>query len=219
MQTLVKRTLYLFLWITGLTALLALAGLVYLWFFSQGAEPTETRDLPHLGWLVSAVIAEIVAVVLILAKKGLKYLPETQTDKNSEDTIRFMQDFISSGTSATIVSNRVSWLVSNSELIEILKSKAQAGTRIEIITPNPLPDELRSALSGVSFIVTKEASPPEARFTLINGDRSGAERLAIARGVHPEHEITIFDNNSGPQIIAMARDMIRKSKALASNAT
>ncbi|MTW21839.1 hypothetical protein [Allochromatium palmeri] len=200
MQTLVKRTLYLFLWITGLTALLALSGLVYLWFFSQGTQPHETKDLPHLGWLVSAVIAEIVAVVLLLAKKGLKYLPETQTDKNSGDTIRFMQNFISSGTSATIVSNRVSWLASNSELIEILKDKAKAGIRIEIITPHALPDEIRDALAGVSFIVTKETNPPEARFTLINGDRSGAERLAIARGVHPEHEITIFDNNSGPQI-------------------
>lgn len=124
-----------------------------------------------------------------------------------------MQHFILSGTSATIVSNRVSWLASNSELIEILKSKAQAGIRIEIITPHPLPDELRNALTNVSLIVTKEANPPEARFTLINGDRSGAERLAIARGVHPEHEITNSDNNSGPQIIAMARDMIRKSKA------
>ncbi len=49
----------------------------------------------------------------------------------------------------------------------------------------------------------------------MNGDRSGAEKLAIARGVHPEHEITIFDSNSGPQIIAMAKDIIRKSRALA----
>jgi len=38
--------------------------------------------------------------------------------------------------------------------------------------------------------------------------------LAIARGSHPDHEITIFDNNSGPQIVAMAKDIIRKSKAL-----
>jgi hypothetical protein len=67
----------------------------------------------------------------------------------------------------------------------------------------------------VIFYTTGEDSPPEARFTLVNGHRSGAEKLAIARGGHPEHEITIFDNNSGPQIIAMAKDIIRKSKALA----
>ncbi len=69
-------------------------------------------------------------------------------------------------------------------------------------------------MKGASFIVTNENTLPEARFTLVNGDRSGAEKLAIARGVHPDHVITIFDNNSGPQIIAMAKDIIRKSKKL-----
>jgi hypothetical protein len=111
MQTLVKRTLYLFLWITGLTALLALVGLVYIWFFAEG------KELPHLAWIVSAVIAEMVAVVVLLAKKGLKYLPESRTDKDPADTIKFMREFISTGTNATIVSNRVSWLAQNQELI------------------------------------------------------------------------------------------------------
>jgi hypothetical protein len=49
---------------------------------------------------------------------------------------------------------------------------------------------------------------------LVNAGRSGAERLAIARGTHPNHEITIFDNSSGPQIIALAKDIIRRTKAL-----
>jgi hypothetical protein len=205
----------MFLWITGLTALLALVGIVNLWFFSQGADGTPSKELTHLGWLVAAVIGEIIAVVVLLAKKGLKYLPESKSDQKPEDTIKFMREFVLSGTSATIVSNRVSWLATNHELLNILKEKVQAGIRIEIITPRALPNEFLTALTGASFIVTNEGTPPEARFTLINGDRSGAERLAIARGVHPEHEITIFDSNSGPQIIAMARDLIRKSKALA----
>ena len=115
----------------------------------------------------------------------------------------------------TVVSNRVSWLSGNLDLVKILKSKIESGTRIEIITPKEVPNELRSALHGASFIVTNENVPPMARFTLVNGDRSGAEKLAIARGGHPDHEITIFDNNSGPQIIAMAKDIIRKSRELA----
>jgi len=212
MQNLVKHTLYLFLWITGITALLAIVGLAYVWFFS------EKTELPHLGWIITAVIAEMVTVVLMLAKKGMKYLPDTQTDKEPKDTLKFMEKFISAGTSATIVSNRVSWLSSDEKLISTLKSKIESGTRIEIITPKDVPDGVKSSLQGASFIVTHEDSPPEARFTLVNGERAGAEKLAIARGVHPDHEITIFDNNSGPQIIAMAKDIIRKSKDL-SNAT
>tara|TARA_B100002003_G_scaffold245652_2_gene273811 strand:- start:4410 stop:5048 length:639 start_codon:yes stop_codon:yes gene_type:complete len=209
MQNIVKNTLYLFLCITGLTAAITLAGIGYSWFFSPAIE------LPHLEWLIGSVIVEVVAVILMLAKKGLKYLPDTQTDKETKDTLKFMEIFISTGTSATVVSNRVSWLSGDDRLISILQSKIEKGTRIEIITPNEVPEMLRDKLNGASFIVTKENVSPEARFTLVNGDRSGAEKLAIARGVHPDHEITIFDNNSGPQIIAMAKDIIRKSKELA----
>lgn len=209
MQNLVKNTLYLFLWVTGATAIIALMGIAYIWFFSV------EQELPHLKWLIGSVIVEIIAVILMLAKKGLKYLPDTQTDKEPKDTLKFMENFISTGTSATIVSNRVSWLAGNQKLMSILKDKIDNGTRIEIITPSEVHTSLKDSLQGASFIVTKEDISPEARFTLINGDRSGAEKLAIARGVHPDHEITIFDNNSGPQIIAMAKDIIRKSKELA----
>ncbi|TEW48996.1 hypothetical protein [Psychromonas algicola] len=208
MQNLVKHTLYLFLWITGLTAALTLVGIGYAWFF------TEAKELAHLEWLIGSVIIEVVAVILMLAKKGMKYLPDSQTDKEPKDTLKFMEKFITTGTSATVVSSRVSWLAGDNNLISILQSKIEKGSRIEIITPNEVSKALRENLKGASFIVTKENTPPEARFTLVNSDRSGAEKLAIARGVHPEHEITIFDNNSGPQIIAMAKDIIRKSKEL-----
>jgi len=208
MQNLVKITLYLFLCITGLTAILALLGIGYAWFSS------EKPELPHLGLLIGSVIVEIVVVILMLAKKGMKYLPDTQTDKDPKGTLKFMEKFISSGTSATVVSNRVSWLAGDQNLISILQSKIENGTRIEIITPDEVSETLKKSLNGALFITTNEGISPEARFTLVNGDRSGAEKLAIARGVHPDHEITIFDNNSGPQIIAMAKDIIRKSKDL-----
>lgn len=212
MQSLVKNTLYLFIFITGLTAAMTLSGIGYAWFSS------EPKKLPHLEWLIGSLIIEVIVVVLMLAKKGMKYLPDTQTDKEPKDTLKFMEKFISMGTSASVVSNRVSWLVGDDKLISTLQSKIEGGTRIEIITPAAVPDVLREKLKGASFIITKEPFSPEARFTLVNGDRSGAEKLAIARGVHPDHEITIFDNNSGPQIIAMAKDIIRKSKELSNAA-
>lgn len=207
MQKIVKHTLYLFLWITGLTALITLAGIGYIWFSGK-------TELPHLELLITSVIVEMVAVVMMLAKKGMKYLPDTQIDKEPKDTLEFMENFISTGTSATIVSNRVSWLAGNQSLISVLQSKIDSGIRIEIITPKEVSQSLKENLQGATFIVTNEELSPEARFTLVNGDRGGAEKLAIARGIHPEHEITVFDNNSGPQIIAMAKDIIRKSKKL-----
>ncbi|HIW06345.1 MAG TPA: hypothetical protein H9889_03340 [Candidatus Ignatzschineria merdigallinarum] len=208
MQKLIKHTLYLFLIIMGITALITLFGIIYIWSH-------EGTKLLYLEWLIGAIIIEIAAVIFIIAKKGVKYLPDVQINKTNKETLNFMTSFISTGSSATIVSNRVSWLANNDKLITILQKKIQEGIRIEIITPKAVSQKLQDNLRGATFIVTKEISPPESRFTLINGERSGSEKLAIARGAHPQHEITIFDSNSGPQIIAMAKDIIRKSKELA----
>ena len=199
--------------ITVATTILTLCGLAYLWFFTKDA---SLRDLPYLKWLLGISIAEIISVVIMYVKKGVKYLPETLVNKDEKDTFKFMKDFISKGSSVTIVSNRLSWLNRAQEVLEEIRSKSLSGTYFEIITPNEAPKNIKDPLieSGVNFFITNEMNPPEARFTLINANRSGAEKLAIARGVHPEHEITVFDNNSGPQIIALAKDIIRKSKDL-----
>ena len=210
MLRLIRFTLYVFVGIVALTALLVLAGLAWLWF-------AEKSDLPYLGWLLSALIAEVVTVVVMIARKGSKYLPDVENHKKEADTLSFMRGFIASGSTVQIVSSRLAWIRNSQELIDEVTKKAQGGTLVEVITPNPVANDLRTDLEevGVCFFVTGEDATPEARFTLINGNRSGAERLAIARGSHPEHEVTIFDNHSGPQIIGMAKDIIRKSKDMA----
>jgi len=94
---------------------------------------------------------------------------------------------------------------------------AKKGTRFEILTVQAVDPALKKKLqdTGVRFFLVKDDVVPEARFTLVNADRSGAEKLAIARGTHPNHEITVFDNSSGPQIIGLAKDIVRKSKRAA----
>ena len=213
MLKLIRTTLYIFLFITAATAVLVLLGLGYLWFYPEA----NAKDLPYLGYLISILIAEVIAVVLVLARKGAKYLPHVEVHKKESDTLDFMGKFIRSGSTVQIVSSRLAWLRTELDLFNDLKEKAAAGTLVEIMTPNIVSEEIRAplALAGIRFYVTREDMPPEAKFTLINGNRSGAERLAIARGSHPEHEVTVFDNNSGPQIIGMAKDIIRRSKGLA----
>jgi hypothetical protein len=209
MQSIVKKVLYLFIIITFITALLTLVGIAYVWFISK-----SNNDLPYLKWLIGLTVVEIVSVVVLIGKKGIHYLPEIRIDKNKEDTYEFMEKFISIGTSACIVSNRASWLTSNDKLINILKKKIDSGLSVDLITAKEIPIAIREKLKGVNFFIIKDNFVPEARFTLINSERSGAEKLAISRGVHPNHEISIFDNSSGPQIIAMAKDIIRNTKEL-----
>jgi hypothetical protein len=214
MQKIIKVSVYIFMVVFLLTAILILLALSKVWFFSS--HDAQLQDLPYLGWLLGIVIAEAVGVVILFAKKGLKYLPEIEVNKTERETLEFMRRFIDSGSSVTIVSNRVAWLNKSNPIKLAITNMAKNGTRLEIITPSAVAEDIKTPLAeaGVSFYVTGEDTPPEARFTLVNGHRSGAEKLAIARGGHPEHEITIFDNNSGPQIVAMAKDIIRKSKEL-----
>jgi hypothetical protein len=160
------------------------------------------------------VVIEIASIVFFIVKKGLSYLPEVVTNKTPEETKQFLEKFISSGSSATIYSSRVSWLIGNERLLKILSEKISKGLRVEIVTAQEIDPSIKKNLPNAKFYLSNEKNPPDARFTLINGDRNGAERLAIAKGSHPNHEITIFDTNSGPQIIGMAKDLIRKSKGL-----
>ena len=218
MQSVVKHTIYLFMLIFGVTAFVSIGALVYLWFLASSG--TGIKDLPFLDCLLGTVIVEVVAVVVLFAKKGLKYLPDVEVNKKEAETLQFMKKFIDSGSSVTIVSNRVAWLRKSAPIKDAITAMAKNGTMLEIITPDEVAPDIRDPLAaaGVKFYTTNEPFPPEARFTLVDGHRSAAEKLAIARGGHPDHEITIFDNNSGPQIIAMAKDIIRKSKALSNAA-
>ncbi len=215
MQKILKHTIYIFLTIFACTAIISLGALVYLWINSDNE--SAVKDLPYLGWLLSIIIVQVVGVVVLIAKKGLKYLPDIVVNKTESETLQFMKKFIDSGSSVIIVSNRLAWLRKSDPIKDDIIAMAKNGTSLEVITPSKVSDDVRIQLeeAGVVFFVTKEKLPPEARFTLVNGDRSGAEKLAIARGGHPDHEIIIFDNSSGPQIIAMAKDIIRKSKQLA----
>lgn len=216
-QSIIKITLYFFLGITVFTALLAIGGIIYTWttIYSDENQVVQFFNLPYLKELVTLCLIEIIGISILFVKKGFKYIPQIKNNSKVDETLAFMQEFVGMGTSATIVSNRVSWLIKNENLLKILNQKIEDGIKLEIITPSEVSHQIKSSLAGAIFIVTNEKLPPEGRFTLINGDRTGCEKLAIAKGVHPEHEITIFDHNSGPQIIAMAKDIICKSKELA----
>jgi hypothetical protein len=211
MVILLRRILGLFLVIFAITALLTICGLIYLWFINPQAQ------MPYLRWLLGIVVAEVVGTIILLARRGIQYLPEVHINSTAEQTAQFMEEFISHGSSVTIVSNRLGWFQDAAGVQLKMVERAQKGTRFEIITAQQLDPVLMQRLqeAGIRLFTTNDAAAPEARFTLINADRSGAERLAIARGTHPNHEITIFDNGSGPQIIALAKDIVRKSKSAA----
>lgn len=202
MQKLIIRIVYTFLGITVATAALALIGIIFVWFFNK-----NIQDLPYLKWLLSACLAEIIAITFLFTKRGMKYLPEVHIMKTPEETLNFMEKFITAGSNATILSNRASWLLESESLIDVINKKIQKGMKVEIITNMLINGSSEQKLPSVSFLSSKHETI--SRFTLINSNRSGAEKLAIAKGNYPTHEITVFDNTTGPQMIGMAKDIIK----------
>lgn len=173
--------------------------------------------MPYLGWLLSLVIAEVVGTIFVLARQGVRYLPEVQSYDSAAKTAQFMEEFIAHGSTVTLVSNRLAWLRDAPTVQAKMVSLAEKGTRFEIFTAQSVDPALRRKLqaAGIRFFLSEDGAVPEARFTLVNADRSGAEKLAIARGTHPNHEITTFDSSSGPQIIGLAKDIVRRARRLA----
>jgi hypothetical protein len=69
------------------TAALTIVGLASLWFWDKG-----TTTLPHLTWLLSILIAEVVGVVVMVGKRGLLYLPDVQVNRNARETDQSWKD-------------------------------------------------------------------------------------------------------------------------------
>lgn len=208
MRGLTHSIMYSLLGILGISALISFGGLLYLWGSGQ-------QELPYLWWLLSITVGDGVALLFLFARRGLGYMPTVTISKTEDHALDVMGKLLQHATSVAIVSNRASWLGRSSKFRASLMGRARAGVSVEIITRIEVPAEVHDEISesGVKFSLSGDGRPPEARFTLINEDRAGAEVLAIARGVLPKHEITLFDNDSGPQMIAMAKDILRKLRS------
>jgi uncharacterized SAM-binding protein YcdF (DUF218 family) len=140
MLTLLRWVLRLFLIVFGLTALLTLSGVVYLWFINPQAQ------MPYLRWLLSLTIAEVAGTIVVLGKRGINYLPEVRNDRDRNATFEFMKEFISHGSSVTIVSNRIAWLLDAHQVQDSMIELARTGTQFEVITARAVDNKLKLRL-------------------------------------------------------------------------
>lgn len=121
MQKLVRMTVIVFVVIVGATAALVLGGLAYLWFFpSQSAR----SDLPYLGSLVTALLIEVIAVVVTLVRKGFRYLPHVENHEDEAKTLSFMAKFIAGGSTVQLVSSRLAWMKDSPKLLGKMRDLA-----------------------------------------------------------------------------------------------
>jgi hypothetical protein len=129
MHQIVKTTIYIFLTITTITALVVIAALIDMWFFA----PPE-KHYPYFSGLLTSLVVEIATVVIGLAKTGIRYMPKVVVNKDEDSTLKFMENFISPGRHVTIVSNRASWLNNSEQLMSKIRTLLRTGVRIEVFT-------------------------------------------------------------------------------------
>jgi hypothetical protein len=160
MQNAIKTTYYVILWVFGASAALCLAGVVYIWFLQPADTTIKLVDLPYLKILFGSPIVEAIGVVFLFVKRGMKYLPDTETNKDEAQTFRFMCEYIKQGTTVTIVSNRLSLLTQSPEFFQHVEKEARKGKRVEVITPKPIAESVRKPLESVGVHLLSRTKPP-----------------------------------------------------------
>lgn len=210
----VSKIWNIFRYIFIATAIITILGVIASWCISFYYK--QEWKLPYLNYLLTTLVVEVIGYIFALAKYGFKYLPRIETKKDLNETREFIKNFINHASTVTIVSNRLSWI--DEGFLELIRDKQNSGTKFKIYIPQPEKNnqqnitKIKECLSD--DLVIHNTKAPEARFTLINYGRSGAEKLAISEGTYPDHNISIFDHSSGAQIIGMAKDIIRQLKDL-----
>lgn len=209
MERISKAIWIITLIVFALTSFLTLAGLVYVWFINRDA------SLPYLDMLFTSLIVEIIGVCVLVLKTSANFAPKTKTYKSKDEVNEFLKNFALSGSSVEFVSNRATWLTNDKSLQDSLIEKSLEGNYVSILT-NYEPQNCENLKnSGVEFINNISASyTPNARFTLINSARQGAEEVAISVGNFPNHKVYTFNGQNSPYIIAMAKDIIALMKLI-----
>lgn len=204
MERIMKAIWWILTGLFAITAIITIFGIVYMWFINPDTE------LPYMNILFTKLILEGIALILLLARQSIHYLPKVKVYKNSEEVNKFLKEFALRGSSVEFVSNRATWLTSDRSLQEALVQKAEAGYSVSVLTAKEPGCISTIGNSKINFINgIPEEYIPNARFTLINSSRQGAEELAIAVGSFPGHEVYIFNNRTSPHIIGLAKDIVK----------
>jgi hypothetical protein len=139
-----------------------------------------------------------------------KNRPEMILCTSPDDINRFMQDFISQGSSAHIASFQLSWVRGNQDMQDFLAGAVQGGKELVVFAKGS--DEFTDQLgeAGIKMIPYRSLTCEVPHFTFLNLRRSGSMRLAVVREPLPSHCIDIYDDRHHPQILALARAYIER---------
>ena len=107
-----------------------------------------------------------------------------------------------------IVSHDASWIESSVDVQKEIKRLVKKSKTVDIWVGKKVNGSKFKNLGMNVKNYNSDTYKPNARFTIINRGRAGAEQLAISTGTNKEHEIYIFNNSDHPYMIALAKDIL-----------
>lgn len=164
-------------------------------------------EQPIKGTLWGLCITQVVGLVLRWQKGG--FLPRTEKHFRDPKKINpYLNRFISGGSDIVIFSNTFSWV--NKELQGILRAKADGGQSVTLYAPkaNKKINYLERNFGVTVINYSSLKIMPRVRFTLLDRNRAGAERLAIGQGDPTNFRISEFTSGRDPQVVAMASMLV-----------
>lgn len=185
-------------------AAILLSGLVGMIFYGW--------TLPQFYFLIFAtVISEPIALFLLWTKNilGLRSGVKIRKYATDEEINEYMKRLISSGSTLDIVSGRLHWVSEDQTVKRTIIERAK-GADINIYLPaeNQIARELKE--KGLHVHIDPSLGEPHARFTLVDKGRPGSAMLAVGYGRIPDFNISEFYEANSPQVVALARDYIKK---------
>ena len=157
-----------------------------------------------------AALATELAVLAIVGLRNLNGKVRESIHKDDASINGFMRQFIGQGSTVDIVSHRLAWAERDPAMATFLHEQVTgSGVAMSIYvaddTSQPVVDLQHVGVNVFRHPPGMESYP---RFTLLNRDRPGGGRLAIANGAVPDHGISVFEEKHHPQVIALAKALL-----------
>lgn len=128
---------------------------------------------------------------------------------NGEAAInKYILEFFDRASTVEIVSHDASWIESSVDVQKEIKRLVKKSKTVDIWVGKKVNGSKFKNLGMNVKNYNSDTYKPNARFTIINRGRAGAEQLAISTGTNKEHEIYIFNNSDHPYMIALAKDIL-----------
>ena len=121
---------------------------------------------------------------------------------------KYILEFFDRASTVEIVSHDASWIESSENVQKEIKRLVKNSISVDIWIGKNVNGSKFKALGMNVKNYNLDTYKPNARFTIINRGRAGAEQLAISTGTNKEHEIYIFNNSDHPYMIALAKDIL-----------